>query len=107
MVLPYEEVGQTSSGPLAIANDVGARIVCARNKAFLQYERYNPRRLNFFDVGNFLELAQRVTSVADSPPPGLPPHYTVETNRAVYKASFDLADAQIETFHRELMPKND
>ncbi|WP_286784267.1 MULTISPECIES: hypothetical protein [Pseudomonas] len=107
VVLPYEEVGQSSSGPLAIANDVGARIVCARNKAFLQYERYNPGRLNFFDIGNYLELAQRIISVAESPPPGLPQSYTVETNRAVYKASFEMPSDSIEPFIRKLAGKDD
>lgn len=107
VVLPYEEVGQSSSGPLAIANDVGARIVCARNKAFLQYDRYNPGRLNFFDIGNYIELAQRVVSVLENPPPMLPQRYTVETNRAVYKASFEAADDEIEPLQRKLAGKDD
>ncbi|MFN4128103.1 hypothetical protein [Pannonibacter indicus] len=107
VVLPYEEVGQSSSGPLAIANDVGARIVCARNKAFLQYDRYNPGRLNFFDIGNYIELAQRVVSVLENPPPVMPQRYTVETNRAVYKASFEAADDEIEPLMRKLAGNDD
>lgn len=107
VVLPYEEVGQSSSGPLAIANDVGARIVCARNKAFLQYDRYHPGRLNFFDIGNYLELAQRIGSVANMPPPGLPKSFTVKTNRTVYKASFEMPDDEIEQFSRKLAGKDD
>ena len=86
---------------------MGARIVCARNKAFLQYDRYNPGRLNFFDIGNYIELAQRVVSVLENPPPMLPQRYTVETNRAVYKASFEAADDEIEPLQRKLAGKDD
>lgn len=97
VVLPYEEVGQSASGPLAIANDVGARIVCARNKAFLQYDRYTDGdRLNFFDIGNYLELAQRLRMVAHQPRPDAGNRYNVETNRAVYKASFEDEQAPAE-----------
>jgi glycosyltransferase involved in cell wall biosynthesis len=107
VVLPYDEVGQSSSGPLSIASDVGARIVCTRNKAFLQYDRYNPGRLNFFDIGNHLELAQRVVSVMESPPLMMPLRYTVETNRAVYKASFDTLDEEIDLLTGKLAGKHD
>lgn len=107
VVLPYEEVGQSSSGPLSIANDVGATIVCARNKAFLQYERYNPGRLNFFDIGNYMELAQRITAVMEDRPQLPPQHYTTTTNRAVYKASFEIGDREIEGFTRKLAGKDD
>lgn len=107
VVLPYEEVGQSSSGPLSIANDVGARIVCARNKAFLQYERYNPGRLNFFDIGNHVELAQRVVSVTENPPLMMPQRYTVDTNRAVYKASFETPDEEIAALLHKLVDNHD
>lgn len=84
VVLPYSEVGQTSSGPIAQALELGCRIVASRNLVFLEYARYHPDAIEFFDIGNFVELAQRLVS-----PPQYDNHARVldwkaDTNRQVY-----------------------
>lgn len=62
-LLPYMEVGQSSSGPMSIAIEMGKPVVASRTKAFMQIERYHPDRVSLFEVGNFLELAQVVSAV--------------------------------------------
>jgi hypothetical protein len=39
VVLPYLEVGQSSSGPLSIAMEMGSRVLASRNLAFMQFDR--------------------------------------------------------------------
>jgi len=87
VVLPYLEVGQSSSGPISMAVDMGCRVLASRTLAFLQFGRYFPGRLEMFDIGNFLELADRLRS---DPLPGsmdYVPDYDITTNRAVYVAA--------------------
>jgi len=60
VVLPYAEVGQTSSGPAAIALDMQKPIYCARTHAFKELDRFQPGILSFFEIGNHIELAQKL-----------------------------------------------
>jgi glycosyltransferase involved in cell wall biosynthesis len=84
VVLPYLEVGQSSSGPIAMALEMGCRVIASRTRAFLQFARYHPGRVEFFDIGNFAELARRIEA---GPPPAAadrPPAYDTTTNAALY-----------------------
>ncbi|MEE9387258.1 MAG: hypothetical protein V3U96_01495 [Paracoccaceae bacterium] len=95
-ILPYFEVGQTSSGPMSMVLEMGTPIIAARNHAFLQFSRYHPGRINFFEVGNHLELAQRVLSLP-SGQVGVPDlKFTTETNLDTYTAANTLTDAHAE-----------
>lgn len=87
VVLPYLEVGQTSSGPASMALDMGCRVICSRTGTFLQLARYHPGVLEFFDIGNHVELAERLASA----PPPRPRLLTMNTttNAAVYRAALD------------------
>ncbi len=60
IVLPYAEVGQTSSGPVAIALDMQRPVYCSRNHCFRELDRYEPGMLSFFEIGNHLELAEKL-----------------------------------------------
>jgi hypothetical protein len=86
VVLPYLEVGQSSSGPIAIALEMGCRVIASRTHTFLQYARYHPGRIEFFDIGNYAELADLLR--ADPKPAGDNPplYYNTETNTALYLA---------------------
>ncbi|WP_439669974.1 Glycosyltransferase [Cupriavidus necator] len=85
-LLPYMEVGQSSSGPMSIAIEMGKPIVASRTKAFMQIERYHPDRLNLFEIGNFLELAQVVRAVAAREDVvHAQGKYDAESNTLVYK----------------------
>jgi glycosyltransferase involved in cell wall biosynthesis len=60
VVLPYLEVGQSSSGPISMAVELGKRIIASRTQAYMQFEKYHLGRIAFFDIGNHIELAQRI-----------------------------------------------
>jgi len=71
VVLPYIEVGQTSSGPISMAVELGKHVVASRTHTFRQFARYHKDRINFFEVGNHLELAERLLATRDRPIPDL------------------------------------
>jgi glycosyltransferase involved in cell wall biosynthesis len=95
VVLPYLEVGQSSSGPIAMALEMGCRVIASRTAAFLQYARYHPGLIEFFDIGNHVELAQRIAAPPAAPPQDRRLAYNTETNAALYLAANarHLADA--------------
>lgn len=68
ILLPYEEVGQTSSGPAALALDLQCPLYCTRTGAFRELGRYAPDAISFVEIGNYLELAQKIAiDDADTP----------------------------------------
>src|SRR5260370_18974573 len=82
VVFPYLEVGQSSSGPISQALELGCRVIASRTHTFLQFARYHQNTVEFFDIGNHLELAGRILAR-----PQFEPHhrllaFTVETNKA-------------------------
>jgi glycosyltransferase involved in cell wall biosynthesis len=93
VVLPYLEVGQSSSGPVSMGLDMGCRVIASRTPAFLQFARYHPGRLEFFDIGNFAELAERIRS--PGPPDGVRPPlaYTTQTNAKIYLQANGMSSA--------------
>lgn len=96
VIIPYVEVAQTSSGVLSLALDMGARIVAARNLAFLEFSRYFPHSIEWFDIGNHVELAERLRARAMFPPGTRTRAYGVETNRAVYRAANSLRPSTVQ-----------
>lgn len=84
VVLPYLEVGQSSSGPISLAMEMGCRVLASRTHAFLQYARYHPGQIEFFDIGNFAELAGLIRT--DRPVPGASRQlsFNTETNAELY-----------------------
>jgi glycosyltransferase involved in cell wall biosynthesis len=62
VVFPYLEVGQSSSGPISQSLELGCRVIASRTHTFLQFARYHPNMIEFFDIGNHLELAARIAS---------------------------------------------
>lgn len=88
VVLPYLEVGQSSSGPISQAVELGCRVIASRTHAFLGFAEYHAHAVEFFDIGNYLELAERIRAGRQFPlrRGGLPAH-NIETNRTVYAAA--------------------
>jgi glycosyltransferase involved in cell wall biosynthesis len=83
-VFPYLEVGQSSSGPISQALELGCRIIASRTHTFLGFGEYHRDAIEFFDIGNHLELAERLLAPRQFPArPGLP-EFNIETNKAVY-----------------------
>ena len=83
VVLPYLEVGQSSSGPISQALELGCRVLASRTRAFLEFAKYHPDSVEFFDIGNHLELAERLRSRRQYAPRAMP-DFNTETNKAVY-----------------------
>jgi glycosyltransferase involved in cell wall biosynthesis len=87
VVFPYLEVGQSSSGPISQALELGCRIIASRTHTFLQFARYHQNMIEFFDIGNHLELAGRLRARPQFEPATRLPMFNIETNSAVYTAA--------------------
>jgi glycosyltransferase involved in cell wall biosynthesis len=87
VVFPYIEVGQSSSGPISQALELGCRVIASRTHTFLQLGRYHRDMIEFFDIGNYLELATRIGARSQYDVQARRLAYTVETNRAIYLAA--------------------
>jgi glycosyltransferase involved in cell wall biosynthesis len=103
VVMPYLEVGQSSSGPFSQSLELGCRVIASRSRTFLQMARYHKDRIEFFDIGNHLELAQRIAAPSHSR--RQPLTFNVETNKAVYfaanRAPVELLDLGFRAAGRE------
>jgi len=84
VAMPYLEVGQTSSGAVAMALELGCRVVASRTRNFLQLDRAMPGLIEFFDIGNAVELAQRLLTPIERRDGSFLP-FTVNTNVALYR----------------------
>jgi hypothetical protein len=84
VVLPYLEVGQSSSGPISQALELGCRIIASRTHTFLEFAEYHRDAIEFFDIGNHLELAERILARPQFSAPRKFPEFNVETNKATY-----------------------
>lgn len=91
VVFPYLEVGQSSSGPISQALELGCRIIASRTHTFLGFAEYHEDAVEFFDIGNHLELAGRLMARRQFPPRESLPDFNVATNRATYIAANSVA----------------
>jgi len=87
VVFPYLEVGQSSSGPISQALELGCRVIASRTHTFIQLGRYHHNMIEFFDIGNHLELAGRIRARPQFERREHLPAFNVETNKAVYLAA--------------------
>jgi len=87
VVFPYMEVGQSSSGPISQALELGCRVIASRTHTFIQLSRYHHNTIEFFDIGNHLELAGRIRARPQFERREHLPAFNVETNKAVYLAA--------------------
>jgi glycosyltransferase involved in cell wall biosynthesis len=84
VVFPYLEVGQSASGPISQALELGCRIIASRTHTFLQFAEYHRDAIEFFDIGNHVELADRILARPQFAEPRKFPEFNAETNKAVY-----------------------
>lgn len=84
VVFPYIEVGQSSSGPIAMATDMGVRVIASRTHAFMAFEKYHPGAVEFFDIGNHAELAGLLGVDRPNSTFRPPSAYNTTTNAALY-----------------------
>ena len=84
VVFPYLEVGQSASGPISQALELGCRIIASRTHTFLEFAEYHRDPIEFFDIGNHLELAERILARPQFAAPRKFPEFNAETNKAIY-----------------------
>jgi glycosyltransferase involved in cell wall biosynthesis len=87
VVFPYLEVGQSSSGPISQALELGCRVIASRTHTFLQLDRYHREAIEFFDIGNHLELAARIRARPQFDANQRLLSFNIETNKATYLAA--------------------
>jgi glycosyltransferase involved in cell wall biosynthesis len=95
VVFPYLEVGQSSSGPISQALELGCRVIASRTHTFLQFGRYHKNVIEYFDIGNHLELSARILARPQYDLRDRRLAYNVETNKAVYLAANGAAPKKI------------
>jgi glycosyltransferase involved in cell wall biosynthesis len=84
IVFPYLEVRQSSSGPISQALELGCRIIASRTHTFLEFAEYHENAVEFFDIGNHLELAERLLARRRFGRRRGLPEFNIETNKATY-----------------------
>lgn len=88
-VLPHLEVGQSASGVASQAIELGKRTLLSRTRTFSELDEYFANRIEFFEIGNALQLSQgisRLMSKNEVGMQGLP--YTNATQAEFYKETF-------------------
>jgi len=66
-LFPYREVGQSGSGPVSYAVELERPIVATATGAFRELEKYFPERLALIDIGNHLQLAEKIREIVERP----------------------------------------
>jgi hypothetical protein len=87
VVFPYLEVGQSSSGPISQALELGCRVIASRTHTFLQFGKYHNQMIEYFDIGNHLELAARILARPQYDVRARRLAFNVDTNKATYAAA--------------------
>jgi len=87
VVFPYLEVGQSSSGPISQALELGCRVIASRTHTFLQFGKYHNAMIEYFDIGNHLELAARILARPQYDARTRRLDFNVDTNKATYLAA--------------------
>jgi glycosyltransferase involved in cell wall biosynthesis len=87
VIMPYLEVGQSASGPISQSLELGCRVIASRTQTFLQLSRYHKNMIEFFDIGNHLELAERIAARPQFDPTARRLSFNAETNTATYLAA--------------------
>jgi glycosyltransferase involved in cell wall biosynthesis len=87
VVFPYLEVGQSSSGPISQALELGCRVIASRTHTFLQFGKYHKDMIEYFDIGNHLELAARILARPQYDICVRRLAFNVDTNKTIYLAA--------------------
>jgi glycosyltransferase involved in cell wall biosynthesis len=103
VVFPYLEVGQSASGPISQALELGCRIIASRTHTFLEFAEYHKDSVEFFDIGNHLELAERLCARPQFRARRGLPAFNIETNKATYlRANSLFGQAEADADEREI-----
>jgi glycosyltransferase involved in cell wall biosynthesis len=104
VVFPYLEVGQSSSGAISNALEMGRRIIASRTHTFLEFAAYHPGAIELFDIGNHLELAGRILARPQYAARRELSRYTIESNKALYLVANSAPDSATSRIRRRVQP---
>jgi glycosyltransferase involved in cell wall biosynthesis len=106
VVLPYYETGQSGSGNASLVLEVGTKAIFARNHAFMELARYYQDCFEFADIGNALEIAQRIEfwnrDFSENQMRGIA-KYNIENNILIQKTCFEEGPQAAEKLKQELL----
>ena len=94
-VLPYMEVNQGGSGIASLVIETGIKSLFSNNLAFAELKRYFPDCFESFDIGNYHELAYKMTNYHRDYRANIAAcheKYNIENNVLFHKSLFDKAD---------------
>lgn len=60
VIIPYINSVHTASGPASQAIELNRMTYCTRNRQFTELAKYFPDNFEFIDIGNSIELAQKI-----------------------------------------------
>jgi glycosyltransferase involved in cell wall biosynthesis len=91
-VVPYFDGGQLASGVASMAFELGKKILTTYTSLFLEYRRFYGDCFEMFDIGNYLELRDKIVNfsaekVASARTASA--RYTPDTLAAVYQEIYD------------------
>jgi hypothetical protein len=83
-IFPYLEVGQSGSGPVSIAVELGKPVIVSRTKAFIEFARYYPKNLRWSISANHIQLAQAIQRLSKPASRQAPINYNNRTLARFY-----------------------
>lgn len=87
VVAPYQEVGQSASGPMTMAIEMGAKLITSRTLLTKELRKYFPEAFLEFDTGNYQQLAEFIYSDYVKAPGKQ--KYNWKTNRETYISALE------------------
>ena len=87
VVFPYLEVGQSSSGPISQALELGCRVIASRTHTFLQFAAITRTRSSSSTSAIIWNWPGGSSAARNSTPASAARSFNVETNKAVYIAA--------------------
>lgn len=97
-VLPYLEVNQSGSGIASLAIETGIPSLFSNNKAFAELQKYFPDCFGRFDIGNYVELANKILNYQDIYSENRKKaleKYNIENNIRLYRKVFEGRAAKV------------
>ncbi|MFC1566324.1 glycosyltransferase [bacterium] len=98
-VLPYIETNQSASGIAALTLETKVKVLFSNNYTFRELARYYPGAFETFDIGNYLELADKILNYKYDFSGKLEmfyEKYNLETNIELYKSIFEKNEQGVE-----------
>lgn len=93
IVLPYHEIHQSGSGVASLAIALNEKVYLSRTISFIELSTYFKNSFYFFDIGNHMELALKITTsdrIQNSGREESLKRYNIKTNIEIYKKSLSI-----------------